>query len=145
MRGIFGTSASLASDLSLLFTVIFGAVAVYGALQAHQKRFSSHCPLMAAAALANWIPVLLHMIPKWASVGYRTEALLSGPLVAAPLFHGALGLITQSLMTYTVVRMYWLKQLPPEHPLWLMRITLTLWLLMVVGGVATYVLYVAGL
>jgi hypothetical protein len=35
--------------------------------------------------------------------------------------------------------MYWLEQLPPEQPIWLMRAILTLWLLSVVGGTAVHV------
>lgn len=145
MRGILGTSASLWSDLSLISVVILAALATFGAVRAHQKRFSTHCPVMAVAALANWVPVLLLMIPRWFQVVMRSESMLSGPLVTVPIGHGVLGLVTQLLMTYTVTRMYWLKQLPPASPIWLMRITLGLWMLTAIGGVAVYVLYVTGI
>lgn len=144
MRGILGTSASLWSDLSLISVVLLAGVAVFGAVRARQRRFSTHCPVMAIAALANWVPVLLLMIPRWLSVVKRSESLLSGSLVITPIVHGVLGLVTQSLMTYTVTRMYWIEQLPPERPIWLMRITLGLWLLTVIGGIGVYVLYVIG-
>lgn len=144
MRGILGTSASLWSDLSLISIVLLAALATYGAIRAKQKRFSTHCPVMAVAALANWIPVLLLMIPRWLHVIGRSESVVSGPLVILPVAHGVLGLIAQPLMTYTVVRMYWMKHLPPEQPIWLMRITLGLWMLTALGGVAVYVLYVVG-
>jgi hypothetical protein len=145
MSGFLGTAASLWSDLTLVLTILLGGVALFGALRARQDRFGTHCPVMAIAALTNWIPVLLRMIPKWLELVVRSESVVSGPLVITPLLHGVLGLGVQGLMTYTVTRMYWLERLPPERPIWLMRITLGLWMLMVIGGIVVYVLYVFGI
>jgi len=139
VNGFLGTSASLWSDLSLVITLLLGGVAAFGGIRARQKRFSTHCPVMAAAAFLNWIPVLVVMIPTWIGVVMGTETLATGPLSSAPVFHGVLGGATQLLMTYTVARMYWVKQLPPDRPIWLMRTTLGLWLLTAIGGVAVYV------
>jgi uncharacterized membrane protein YozB (DUF420 family) len=144
LTGLLGTSASLWSDLSLITVVVLAGLATFGAIRAKQKRFSTHCPVMAVAALANWIPVLLLMIPRWLNVIQRSESVVSGALVSMPILHGVLGLIAQPLMTYTVVRMYWMKHLPPAQPIWLMRIALGLWMLTALGGVAVYVLYVVG-
>jgi putative membrane protein len=139
MNGFLGTSASLWSDLSLLLSLGFGALAIFGGLRARQKRFSTHCPVMAAAALLNWVPILVVMIPAWIGVVSGTESLATGPLASAPIFHGLLGGVTQLLMTYTVTRLYWLDQLPPDEPLWLMRVTIILWLLTLIGGTAVYI------
>ncbi len=139
MNGFLRTSASVWSDLSLLLTVVLGGVAAFGGIWAHQKRFSTHCSVMTAAAFLNWIPVLVVMIPNWIRIVTGTEPLAPGPFASVPVFHGVLGGVTQLLMTYTVIRMYWVKQLPPERPIWLMRVTMTLWLLTVVGGVGVYV------
>jgi hypothetical protein len=138
MNGFLGTSASLWSDLTLVLTLLFGGMAAFGGIRAHQKRFSTHCPVMAVAALLNWLPVLLLMIPTWIGVVGGTETLATGPFSFAPVFHGVLGGLAQLLMTYTVIRMYWLKQLPPAQPIWLMRTTLGLWLLTLIGGIAVY-------
>jgi uncharacterized membrane protein YozB (DUF420 family) len=54
------------------------------------------------------------------------------------------GLAAQLVVTYTVLRMAWLTQLPPRRPKWLMRITLSIWALAVAGGVSVYVLLYGG-
>jgi hypothetical protein len=85
------------------------------------------------------------MIPSWIGVVtgaealLRSQALAEGPWARVPIFHGVLGGVTQLLMTYTVTRMYWIESLPPERPIWLMRTTLILWLLTVLGGIGVYV------
>jgi hypothetical protein len=139
MNGFLGTSASLWSDLSLLLSLVFGALAVFGGIRARQKRFSTHCPVMAVGALLNWVPVLVVMIPAWIGLATGAETLATGPFASAPVFHGVLGGVTQLLMTYTVARMYWLEHLPPDEPIWLMRVTIILWLLTLIGGAAVYV------
>jgi uncharacterized membrane protein YozB (DUF420 family) len=138
--GLLGTSASLRSDLSLVLTVVFATAAAFGGIRARQKRFSTHCPVMPVAALLNWIPVLLVMIPTWIGVVTGNKTLATGLLGRVPVLHGMLGGVTQLLMTYTVTRMRWIERLPPKRPIWLMRTTLTLWLLTVIGGLAVYVI-----
>jgi hypothetical protein len=140
MEGFFGTEASLGSDISLVLVWAFGIVALLGAIQAHRRRFSRHCPLMAVAALSNWVPVLLVMIPKLLEIGSGEVALQPGLPSLAPIGHGVLGTVTQLLMTYTVTRMYWAEQLPPREPIWLMRTTLGLWILSAIGGTSVYLL-----
>jgi uncharacterized membrane protein YozB (DUF420 family) len=139
MNGLFGTAAPLSSDLSLIVTILLACVAAFGGIRARQKRFSTHCSVMASAALLNWIPVLSLMIPVWLRIIEGQETLASGPFSTIPIFHGILGGVTQLLMTYTVIRMVWMKSLPPEKPLWLMRVTILLWILTVIGGVGVYV------
>lgn len=138
MNGFLGTSASVWSDLALVLSLALFAVAALGAVRARRQRFPAHCRLMAPAALLNWIPVLLVMLPAWfRAVGGDLQ--ITGPLTLAPVFHGVVGGVTQLLMTYTVIRMSWAEQLPPDEPLWLMRATATLWLLALIGGSAVYV------
>jgi hypothetical protein len=139
MDGLLGTSASMGSDLSLILTLVLGMVAAFGGMRARQKRFSTHCPVMAVAALLNWLPVFLVMVPTWIGVVTGTETLATGAFAKLPAFHGVLGGVTQLLMTYTVTRMYWIEGLPPGRPIWLMRTTLILWLLTVSGGIVVYV------
>jgi len=138
MYGILGTTGSLGSDISLISTLVFGLIASYGAIQAHRKNFTKHCPMMAIAALLNWVPVLFLMIPVWVGIVNGTQALAAGTLRSVPIIHGTLGLITQLMMTYTVIRMYWVKTLPPQKTIWLMRTTITLWMLTILGGLGVY-------
>ena len=145
MEGFLGTDASLLSDLSLILSWVIGAAAVAGAISGRRRRISKHCPVMAVGALANWIPVLVVMIPTWLGVATGSADVRTPTTVStiAPLGHGVLGAVTQALMTYTVARMYWLEDLPPDRPIWLMRTTILLWTLTVIGGTAVYVtLYV---
>jgi putative membrane protein len=140
MNGFLGTEASLGSDLSLIFSWIFGIVAVVGAVNGRRRRFSKHCPVMTTGMLLNWIPVLIVMIPSWLGVVTNGDGTTTS---LAPLGHGVLGAVTQVLMSYTVVRMQWLEDLPPKEPLWLMRTTIILWILTVLGGAVVYLtLYV---
>jgi uncharacterized membrane protein YozB (DUF420 family) len=140
MEGFLGTEASLWSDLSLILVWGLGIAAILGAIQARRERFARHCPIMAAAALSNWAPVLLVMIPTAFEIASGEVALQPGLTSLAPIGHGVLGTVTQLLMTYTVTRMYWAEQLPPEKPIWLMRTTLTLWILTAIGGTSVYML-----
>lgn len=143
MEGFLGTSASFSSDLTLILTWVFGIVVIIGAINARRRRFSGHCPLMATGALLNWLPVLVVMTPMWLSVVGGEPGIPTGGVKLTPVAHGALGAVTQLLMTYTVTRMYWLENLPPHEPIWLMRITLVMWLLTLIGGTFVYVaLYV---
>lgn len=139
MNGFLGTKAPLLSDISLVVTIILGIAAAIGGIQARRKRFSTHCPVMATAAMLNWIPVLVLMIPNWIGVISGSKSLASGAFSNIPVFHGILGGVTQLLMTYTVTRMYLVKSLPPSKPIWLMRTTIALWILTVLGGIGVYI------
>jgi len=138
MNGFLGTEATLLSDLSLIATILLGGVAAYGGIQARKKNFSKHCPVMATAAILNWIPVLVIMIPTFINILQGQETLATGAFASVPIVHGVLGTITQLLMTYTVTRMYWIESLPPQKPIWLMRATIFLWLLTIFGGIGLY-------
>ena len=138
MNGIFGTTAPLLSDLSLIASILLGAAAAFGGIQAKKKHFKKHCPIMAYAAFLNWLPILAVMVPALIGVLQGTRTLAAGAFASMPIFHGILGTLTQVLMTYTVIRMYWVETLPPKKTIWLMRITMTLWLLTVFGGIGVY-------
>lgn len=138
MNGFFGTEASFLSDISLVTNIVLVIVAAYGGIQARKKQFSKHCPVMAVAALLNWLPVLIVMVPSWVGVLSGTETLATGTFANVPIFHGILGAFTQLLMTYTVIRMYWAENLPPQKPIGLMRTTIFLWILTVLGGIGVY-------
>ncbi len=145
MSGFLSSQSSLLADLSLILSVILGLLAAFGAVQAKRKRFSSHCPLLTSAALANWLPILIVMLPTWWQrlTASQQPAPSSGLAGIAPLAHGVIGAIVQLLMTYTVIRMNWLRSLPPRRTRWLMRAAMGLWLLTLLGGVGVYaVLYI---
>jgi len=137
MRGFLGTSASLRADVVLLVTVALGIAAIIGGVLARRRHFPPHCRLLAVATFLNWLPLLVGMIPQWTGL-FGSD--LSSPLIGVPMIHGVAGLVVQALMTYTVVRMNWLKRLPPRRPRWLMRVALVLWMISVVSGLGVYLL-----
>ena len=138
MNGFLGTTAPFLSDLLLIVSILLGGIAAFGGIQARKMNFNKYCPVMAYAALLNWLPVLVVMVPAFIGVLRGTETLATGTFASVPIFHGILGTITQLLMTYTVTRMFWIEKLPPSKPIWLMRITMILWLLTVFGGIGVY-------
>ena len=141
--GFLGTEATVGSDLALALSWVFWVIAGVGAINGRRRRFSKHCPVMTASAFLNWIPVLIVMIPAWLSTLTSGGQSSTGLQALAPVGHGILGAVTQLLMTYTVSRMQWFEDLPPEEPIWLMRITTGLWTLTVLGGTLVYLtLYV---
>jgi len=143
MDGFLGTEASFLSDLSLVATWALGVAAAVGAVNGRRRRISKHCPVMATAALLNWLPILAVMIPTWLGVAADATRVPSGLPTIASLGHGGIGALTQLTMTYTVVRMYWLEDLPPRREIWLMRAAIVLWIVTVLGGTGVYVsLYV---
>lgn len=137
MKGFLGTSASLRADVVLVVTLALGIAALVGAALARRKRFPPHCRLLAVTTFLNWLPLLVGMIPQWTGL---IGSDLSSPFVSVPMMHGAAGLAVQVLMTYTVVRMNWLKRLPPRRPRWLMRAALALWMISIVSGLGVYLL-----
>jgi purine-cytosine permease-like protein len=145
MSGFLGTAASLRSDLVLITTWLLLIVAIIGFFQARKQRFDTHESIMPWAVLLNWIPILIVMIPVILRI-LTSGVHPAGSAYFTQIFlHSGLGLVTQLLLTYTVVRMKWAPNLPPKNPLWLMRIALILWVLTVLGGTYFYlVAYVMG-
>jgi hypothetical protein len=130
----------------LVLTWVLGIVAGVGAVNGRRRRISNHCPLMAVGALLNWLPVLIVMIPTWLGVAAGAADVPTPTIVSriAPLGHGVLGAFAQLLLTYTVARMYWLEDLPPDRPIWLMRIALIVWVVTLIGGTAVYLALYTG-
>mgnify|MGYP006289674877 CR=1 FL=1 len=126
---------------SLIVSVLLGVIAAFGGLFAHQHRFPAHCRTMQVAALLNWVPVLGFMIPSWVSILRSGEIALT-LIDLAPLVHGVLSLGVQALMTYTVFRVTRMEKPRQARPL--MQVTLTLWILAVVGGIGLYLLLYRG-
>jgi len=143
MAGLFGTEASLLSDVSLILVWAFLLMAGVGYFLVRRRRFPTHCSTMLWAALLNWLPVLLVMVVRWIQFLIQRAGPLADVGLFTPAVHAVAGGVTQILMTYTVVRMQWRKKWPPRRSRWLMRITLILWAISVVGGTLLYLnLYV---
>lgn len=95
---------------------------------------------MAWVTLLAWLPILFGMVGHWLGLAQLGRNVFAQPATVAPFMHGVTGGLAQWLMTYTVVRMNRRRKWPPRRPLWLMRISVALWLLSIVGGTGVYLL-----
>ena len=138
MKGFFGTQAGFNSDLSLILSIGFLVMGLVAFFQARHRKFKPHATLMAWAVLLNWIPIVAVMIPVFLSIAQGHLRLTTGPLATMPIVHGILGLITQLVMTYTVIRLKWAKRWPPRRTRVLMRVALILWVVTTIGGFVLY-------
>lgn len=140
MSGFLGRGAPLIADMTLVSLWVLGAVAVGGWVVARRRAFPRHCRLMAWVTFLAWLPILLGMVGPWLGLTRLGGRVFAQPVTVVPFMHGVTGGLAQLLMTYTVVRMNWRRKWPPRRPLWLMRISLALWLLSIVGGTGVYLL-----
>jgi hypothetical protein len=143
MSGFLGSRAPLIADLTLISLWALGAVAVGGWVLARRKGFPTHCRLMAWVTFLAYLPILVRMVPTWVGLARLGSAAFAQQATVVPFMHGVTGGLAQLLMTYTVVRMNWRRRWPPRRPLWLMRISLALWLLSTLGGTGVYLLLYA--
>ena len=140
MSGFLGTAAPLVADLTQVGMVILGLWAGVGFVQARRRAFPVHCRWMAWLTFLAYGPILVGMVPAWLGLARLGGAVFAQQATVVPFMHGVVGGLAQLLMTYTVVRMNWRRKWPPRRPLWLMRISLALWLLAIGGGSGVYLL-----
>jgi hypothetical protein len=129
------------------YIVLIVPAMIVGYVFARRKMFEPyHKITMTAITIVNWIVIILLM-----GVRYKNEILpavpqyLNLPGVLIPTLHLIPGLIAQLLATYLVIRM-WFSNVIPERlavanikPY--MRLTLALWLITAVLGVATWAVF----
>jgi uncharacterized membrane protein YozB (DUF420 family) len=141
--GFLGTGASRASDLSLLaYIFLIVPSMLLGFRYARRQIFAVHQLVMTGIVLVNWILIAYLMAVSYSgAVAPKIPAGLSQPVYLLPSVHLVIGLTAQIIGTILVAQM-WLGPLMPfrlepiKH--W-MRLTLALWLITAVLGVATYV------
>ncbi len=154
--GFLGTGASLLADLTLVAYVllllpgmIIGVVFARRGMHRPQHKW-----LMVSITLVNWLLIIFLMVAAFMTdVAPNMGAQPANPRYALPSVHALFGLPAQLLATYVVFRMlledfqvarakqrgerdlrrYWFKAAR-----WMMRLTLTLWLLTTSLGILTY-------
>ncbi len=143
--GFLGTGASMAADLTLLaYVLILAPLMIIGYLFARGQKFDPHHKLvMTTVTLANWVLILLVMAVSYSqAVAPAVPDGLSEQSVWLPVLHLITGGIAQVLATYLLIRMWFEKQLPSALKIknikLPMRITLSLWLITIMLGVALY-------
>ncbi len=154
--GIFGTGASLLSDLSLIayIALIVPAMVVGYYFARRGKHRPHHKYTMIAITTINWLLIVILMIGQYLlDVPDGLQRNAGDTRYLLPTIHGILGLPAQLLATYIIYRMlredsqvakakarreqdiqhYWFKAAKP-----LMRLVLALWFLTAAFGVLTY-------
>ncbi len=149
--GIYGTKASLYSDLSLTLEFLVTAMFFTGYYFARKRNFSLHPKFMATAFMLDIAFLVSYMIKSLAEG--RTE--FAGPaliykLVYLPtvIFHSIISIVVLLLaafMVYNGIRNFDREKLSmkPENVLKhrkFGRITLTTWVLSFMSGLAVYLL-----
>jgi uncharacterized membrane protein YozB (DUF420 family) len=150
--GFLGSSASAASDVSLIAYILFIIpMMLIGFMFARRKMFEPHHKLvMTFITLFNWVVIIYLMLTS-----YREGVLpnlpqnLADPRVALPTIHLVTGALGQFTATYLVIRMWFERQLPSALKVIFikryMRFTLSMWLVTAVLGVLIYVIWYTNL
>jgi uncharacterized membrane protein YozB (DUF420 family) len=146
--GFLGSSASAASDLSLIAYIAFIIpLMLIGFAFARRKLFEPHHKyVMTFITIFNWVVILYLMLTS-----YREGVLpnlpqnLSDPRVALPTIHLVTGALGQLTATYLVIRMWFERRLPSFLKVIrikrYMRFTLTMWLVTAFLGILIYVVW----
>lgn len=146
--GFLGTGASLTADLTLIaYLLLLVPGMVIGFFFARRKWFEPHHKLtMTTLTLINWGLIAFVMIVSYSrTVAPQLPAGLSQLDLLLPTIHLITGLSAQCLASYLVIRMWFENSLPDALKVSnikrYMRLTLALWLITVVLGVTTYVVW----
>jgi uncharacterized membrane protein YozB (DUF420 family) len=141
-KGFLGTGAPFGADLNLVVQLVMGVALIAGARLAKQKRYTAHGICQTTVLLLNLLMIGLVM---WPSFQQQVRPALSKVLhkwyYEAAAIHAVLGISAELLGLYIVivagtnVLPEWLRF--KHWKLW-MRTELVLWLIVLLGGVATY-------
>lgn len=137
MSGLFGTSASVFSDLNLILQIMLLVLLLIGFILGKRKTGSSlkfHGRLMTVLVVLNALSILLVMGPSL--VIYFGAAVEEVLVIGFPLtlFHHTFGLIAEVIGAVLVFKKF------GNVRRW-MRITFTLWLVASLSGIGFYVVY----
>ncbi len=143
MTGILGTNAHLGADVNLILQIIMFLILIIGLIYKQKRKFKIHGGLMAIAVILHVLTFLIVMGPPfYESFNYYiTET--SDPSVQTTLTHavpGAIAMILGIILVgawvirpSNVARCSRLKRL--------MDVTLLLWLVSLIFGIATYFVF----
>lgn len=139
MSGLFGTTASLEVDLTLLLEVVILIMLLIGLKSAKEKTpkgLKRHGRILTVAVVLNAFAVVFIMWPTFSPYisqnGFQAETSLTGfPLT---FIHHLCGLVAQILGTVFIFKKF------GKVRLW-MRVTAILWLVALLSGIFFYIRY----
>jgi len=142
-QGFLGTAAPGYADLVLVLEILMGVGLLAGAQLARSKRFRAHGWCQSAIVLANFIVIVVVMVPSFHThVSPRIPLKLGKAYYALATAHAALGTITEIAALYILLAagtdVLPSKLRMTDFKIW-MRSVLTLWWVELLLGLALYV------
>ena len=145
MKGFLGTEAGFGADLNLLIQVAMGSALIVGTFLARRKRYSAHGACQATVLILNLAMISSVMWPSFRlQVLPRLSKHFGKRYYAIATIHGVLGAVAELLGLY-ILLVAGTNILPQawrfsRWKLW-MRIELALWLIELLIGIGTYVIW----
>ncbi|HXI84820.1 MAG TPA: hypothetical protein VNL17_12110 [Verrucomicrobiae bacterium] len=142
-KGFLGTAASLTADRTLVIETAMGVALVVGALLARRRYYRAHGWCQSAVVLLNLAVIAQSMVPSFRrQIVPEIPASLGEMHYAIAAVHGLLGTIAE-LLAVCVVLAAGTNILPKRlrflrYKRW-MRLTLALWWIELLLGLAMYV------
>lgn len=142
-QGFLGTAAPGYADLVLVLEILMGVGLLAGAQLARSKRFRAHGWCQSVIVLANFIVIVVVMVPSFHThVSPRIPLKLGKAYYALATAHAALGTITEIAALYILLAagtdVLPSKLRMTDFKIW-MRSVLTLWWVELLLGLAVYV------
>lgn len=144
-QGGFLGGPTLAADMNLVVQLSMGVALLAGMMLARGKHYRAHAICQGSVMVLNLVMIALIMLPSFRdNVLPELPGRLLRPYYFVPTFHAALGGVAQVMGIYIVLRAgtNWLPQALRfrNYKLW-MRTELTLWWVVIIIGIATYVVW----
>lgn len=143
LSGIFGTGAIIQTDINLIVQVVMLIAIFVGLFYKNKRKFKTHAMLMGVAVILHIISFLAVMLPSF-NRGYEYLVTATSELgVQTMWIHIIPGAVSMILGIFLVVA--W--ALRPANLAAcsrrkrLMDITTLLWLISLIFGIATYIVY----
>jgi uncharacterized membrane protein YozB (DUF420 family) len=145
LKGFLGTEAGFGADLNLLIQVAMGSALIVGTFLARRNRYSAHGACQATVLILNLAMISSVMWPSFRlQVLPRLSKHFGKRYYAIATIHGVLGAVAELLGLY-ILLVAGTNILPQawrfsRWKLW-MRIELALWLIELLIGIGTYVIW----
>jgi putative membrane protein len=120
--------------LDLFLQVIVIILLIFAVKKAYTNPYNKHCKFITMAIAVQILSVLIFMVPSMYSL---SGIMMTGSFTSLMYLHHILGLIVIVLSMY--IKLAFTGKIPsPVPPLKIMKPTLILWILTLVGGFTLY-------
>jgi len=143
LTGIFGTGAVLQTDINLILQIVMFLIIIIGLVYKNKNKFKIHGGIMGIAVILHVLSLLLVMGPSF-SEGYDFFTTATSELgVQTTWIHAVLGAIAM-IMGIVLVGAWALRSsniAACSRRKRLMDITVLLWLVSLIFGITTYIVF----